>query len=629
MFAIGRAPRAVAAGAAALLAVAAAGCSSASDSVDLKPTATATATAAPAAGGTAHVALTAGEAPNWIWPFVPANHATAANTDEFQKLMYRPLYLFGDNGTSVAVNYPVSAANAPVYSDGGKTVTITMKGWKWSNGERVDAGDVIFWLNMMTAEPKQYYGYVPGLLPDNLASYSAAGPDTVVLRLKAAVSSIWFTYDELAQITPMPAAWDVSSATGKPGSGGCAADSAADNWAKCTAVFKYLTAQAKQTKSYVTSRLWSVADGPWQLSSFSTGKAGLIASFVPNKAYSGPQKPELARLNYYAYRSDASEYAALKTGHLDVGYVPTRYLTAVTGGSVLPATSPISRKYVLTPAYTYGIQSLTINFNSPTLGPAFRQLYVRQALQRLIDQPTMINDVDRGYGYPTSGPVPLRPYSQWVPAIQQANSGQGPYPVSIYNATTTLTSKGWQEVKGVMTCVTPSLCGSGVTKGTELSLTLGYPAGSAAALAQAALIRADAAQAGIKVTLKAQSTAAISGEVSGGSAGGASAAWDIADTGGRTFGGSGFEPTGEPLFQTGGTLNIGGFSDAVEDKLIDLTQTSNSLSVFQQYATYTAEQLPYLWLPSTYSVNAARGNLANATGDPLFTQMPEYWYFTK
>jgi peptide/nickel transport system substrate-binding protein len=254
---------------------------------------------------------------------------------------------------------------------------------------------------------------------------------------------------------------------------------------------------------------------------------------------------------------------------------------------------------------------------------------VRQALQRLIDQPSMITDVDRGYGYPTSGTVPLRPYSQWVPAIQQANNGNGPYPFSIYAATTTLTSKGWQEIKGVMTCEKPGLCGSGVTKGTALALTLGYPTGSAPALAQAALIRADAAQAGIKITLKAQSPAAISGEASAGGSGRASGAWDIVDTGGRTFGGSGFEPTGEPLFQTGGTLNIGGFSDSVEDKLIELTQTSNSLSVFQQYATYTAEQLPYLWLPSTYTVMAARGNLANATGNPLFTQLPEYWYFAK
>ena len=112
-----------------------------------------------------------------------------------------------------------------MYSDDGKTVTISMKGWKWSNGETVNANDVVFWLNMMEAEKANYYGYTPGLLPDNLTSYSATGPDTVVLHLKSAVSSIWFTYNQLAEITPMPMAWDVSSASAAAGSGGCTTDS--------------------------------------------------------------------------------------------------------------------------------------------------------------------------------------------------------------------------------------------------------------------------------------------------------------------------------------------------------------------------------------------------------------------
>ena len=163
--------------------------------------------------------------------------------------MYRPLYMFGNNGPSVAVNYPLSPANAPVYSNGGKTVTITMKGWKWSNGETVDASDVIFWLNMMKAEPDNYYGYVPGLLPDNLASYSATAPNTVVINLKSSVSSIWFTYNQLAEITPMPAAWDVTAAGAKAGSGGCATDTAADKLAKCKAVYAFMSAQAKNAPS--------------------------------------------------------------------------------------------------------------------------------------------------------------------------------------------------------------------------------------------------------------------------------------------------------------------------------------------------------------------------------------------
>jgi peptide/nickel transport system substrate-binding protein len=63
--------------------------------------------------------------------------------------------------------------------------------------------------------------------------------------------------------------------------------------------------------------------------------------------------------------------------------------------------------------------------------------------------------------------------------------------------------------------------------------------------------------------------------------------------------------------------------------LIGLTHTSDSLTVFQQYATYTAEQLPVIWMPNAYTVGATAGKLANVNYNPLATLLPEYWYFTK
>jgi peptide/nickel transport system substrate-binding protein len=184
-----------------------------------------------ALGGTATVALPAGVTPNYIFPFIPNADANAYNQQGFEELMFRPLYYIGGNNDSVAINYPLSTADAPVYTGGGKTVTITMKGWKWSDGETVGAADLVFWLNMMKAERTNFYGYVPGLIPDNLASYSATGPETVVLHLTSPVSRLWFTYNQLAELTPIPLAWDISKAGGAPGSGGCIADSAKDKWA--------------------------------------------------------------------------------------------------------------------------------------------------------------------------------------------------------------------------------------------------------------------------------------------------------------------------------------------------------------------------------------------------------------
>ena len=152
------------------------------------------------------------------------------------------------------MNYPLSTADAPVYSNGDKTVTITMKGWKWSDGESVDASDLVFWLQHDGSPEVQLLGYVPGLIPDNLASYKATGPDTVVLNLKSAVSSIWFTYNQLAELTPMPMAWDVTAARAKArADGGCTTDTAADKWAKCNAVYTYLSGLAKSANGYATS----------------------------------------------------------------------------------------------------------------------------------------------------------------------------------------------------------------------------------------------------------------------------------------------------------------------------------------------------------------------------------------
>jgi len=67
------------------------------------------------------------------------------------------------------------------------------------------------------------------------------------------------------------------------------------------------------------------------------------------------------------------------------------------------------------------------------------------------------------------------------------------------------------------------------------------------------------------------------------------------------------------------------------DKLITETHTSGSLSVFDQYATYAAQQLPFIWVPNPnpYEIIAASTKLHNVAYNPMFTLLPEYWYFTK
>jgi peptide/nickel transport system substrate-binding protein len=578
-------------------------------------------------GGTATVALPAGVTYNYIFPFYSVTHASVYNL-QFQYLLYRPLYIFGNNtSSSVSINYPLSPASPPVYRNGGKTVTVSMKGWKWSNGEPVDANSLIFFLNMAEAEKATWYGYSKGLLPDNLVSYKATGPNQVTFQLNRAYSTIWFTYNQLGELKPMPEAWDVTSLTGKPGSGGCLTDGSADHWAKCKAVFTFLTAQASNASTYATSRLWSVVDGPWKLSYFNTDGNVTI---VPNSKYSGSPKPKLSAVKFLPYTADTTEYTAVKTGQLSIGYIPSADLPQKPANSTLPATNPVGSGYNLQPFYFFGITYAQPNFNNPQVGYMVRQLYIRQALQEVFDQPGIISAIYRGYGLPSSGPAPNSPPgNQWIPSAQSMNGYQGPYPFSLSKAKALLTSHGWTEVGGVMTCQDPAKCGTGIKNGQQLKLTYIYSTGQAAVTSMWETYKSDASKAGIAINIVGQTFNTIVGEAAPCAPMGPKCGVQVFAYGGWAFDGPGFEPTGEPLLATGAGSNSGNYSDPRMDSLITATHTSSAMSAFDQYATYGAQQLPFIWAPNPYTVQAVSSKLHDVTFSPLFTLYPEYWYLSR
>jgi peptide/nickel transport system substrate-binding protein len=583
----------------------------------------------PVKGGTATVALPAGVTNNWIFPFYAISNSSVYNSNQFQWMFYRPLYMFGNNtNTNVTINYPLSPANPPDYTNGGKTVVINMKGWKWSDGETVNAQSLIFFLNMAKAEKDNWYAYSKSLLPDNVASYKATGPNQLTIQLNSQYSSIWYTYNQLAELNPMPLAWDVTSLGAKPGSGGCTTDTAADGWAKCKAVYTFLTAQSKIASTYATSPLWSVVDGPWKLSSFNTNGNVTI---VPNKAYSGSPKPRLSAIKFLPYTADSAEYTALKTGQLDVGYIPTQDVGQKPANSWLPASNPLGSSYYLEPFFSYGIEYAQPNFNNPQVGHMVRQLYIRQAMQYAENQPGISSAIWRGYATPVSGPVPTVPTNEFLPAIQKENNGQGPYPYNPAKAKALLTSHGWSEVGGVMQCQDPSKCGTGITKGEQLKMTFVYSTGIAAATATYQTIKSEESQIGIDVTLVGQSFDSIIGESLPCAPMGPKCNVQVFAFGGWGFDGPGFEPTGEPLFATGAGSNSGNYSNPEMDRLINETHTSSSLAVFHQYATYAAQQLPFMWVPNPnpFQIQAVSSKLHNVAFSPMFTLLPEYWYFTK
>jgi len=570
--------------------------------------------------------IVTGTGANCIFPFEGTQCYSVANYEDFEYQMVLPLYTFGSNSeTNVTANYALSPADAPVYKNGGKTVVINLKGWKWSNGQTVDAKDLMFFLNMLEAEKASFAGYSPGLLPDNMSSYSATGPDQVTLQLKQAYGSTWFTYNQLAILTPMPVAWDVTNLTGAPGSGGCESDSAADGWAKCKAVYTFLNAQNKDTSTYATSPLWKVVDGPYKLSSYNVDGDILMK---PNPSYSGSPKATVT-LNFREYTSDTAVYTALRTGALTSDgpnvSVPSTDLAPAGKGFVPPSNPLASEGYTLEPAYQYGIGYAYINFNNPTYGPVFKQLYFRQALMMLNNQKSMSTSVGRGYYYPTPAGVPPEPSAgnPFVSSAMQENGGQGPYPYDPSKAEALLSAHGWKTVGGVLTC--EGNCGAGIAKGTQAKFSIMYTSGLSIQASDVAILKSGFSQAGIQLTAVPETFDDLLVDTVPCKPTESRCKWTFLYLGAWLFNGPGFEPTGEPLYQSGAPNNSGSYSNPEMDKLINETHTSASMTVFHNYANYTAEQVPSLWMPFFTSVDAVSNDLHNAHWSPFLTVYPQYW----
>ncbi len=76
--------------------------------------------------------------PTWIFPMIPSANDTTAPSTTFVWEMWRPLYWY-TNGVNPTETPSMSLANQPTYSNGDKTVTVTLKtNYKWSDGQPAD-----------------------------------------------------------------------------------------------------------------------------------------------------------------------------------------------------------------------------------------------------------------------------------------------------------------------------------------------------------------------------------------------------------------------------------------------------------------------------------------------------------
>ena len=606
---------------AAAIAITAAACGSSGTSTT--PSAPATG-GTPTTGGTATFALLPSQVPNYIFPFDSSTYFSVINAEDFQYLLYRPLYWFG-NGATPTLNPSLSVADAPIYN--GRNVTITMKGWKWSNGTPVSAQNVVFWIHMMQAVGSSDWGdYTPGGFPSNVSNVKATNATTLTMTMDKAYNQTWFTSNELSQITPMPEAWDKTAS----GPSNCTT-----TVSDCAAVYTYLDGQSKALTTWASSPIWSIVDGPWRLTSFNSDGH---STFVPNKAYSGPVKAKLAEFQEVPFTTDSAEYNVLQAGShgggqsIDVGYMPTTDAPAKPPNSApdVIGTNPVNG-YTLAPQYSWSINYFPLNYQSTTgNAPILKQLYFRQALQYVMNQAAVISGPLKGYGVPTVGPVGSFPTTNYLSPTGKSGD---PWPYNPTKAKDLLTSHGWTVVAGgTTTCTDPAKCGPGIKQGQALSFILPYATGINWIAEEMTQLQSNASGIGIKLNLEPKPFNQVTALAAGNCVvAHISCDWDMGNWGGGWTFVPDYYPSGETLFLSGSGANSGGYSNAQNDSLINDTLTSSSTSSLFTWQDYLSQQLPVIWQPNgvyqlTEIVNNLRGVIPQSS---TLNINPEDWYFVK
>jgi len=565
-------------------------------------------------GGTVTIAEV-GASPNFIFPLTPATNEDGYNENLTMGLWPSLVYV-GDGGKS-AVNPQESLYSSLKYSDNDSVVTIVLKPWKWSDGVPITSRDFLFTYNLLKTNYADWIDYTTGLFPVDVKNVSTPNAHTVVLDLTRSYNPSFYTDDVLASIPLMPQhAWDKTSATGKVGN----YDETA---AGAKAVWNFLQKQGGDMATFDTNPLWKVVDGPWQLGTFDSDG---YYSWVPNKGYSGPDKPILDKVVWTPYTTDTAEMDTLRSStSLDLAGLPSndvRQIGALKAEGYSVAVEPIP-----------GVAEIIPNLYNSAVGPVLQQLYIRQALEDLINRPQIVSKVFAGYADPGNGPVPVLASGSYVSPLEKAG---GPYPYSPSKAISLLKAHGWKVVpNGVSTCqragTGASDCGAGIKAGEPLQFNLEFTSGLASFDEQEAAIQSTEAAAGIKIVLKSEpfnTLIATTGTCDAQSHPASTCSWQLADFGYDPYS---LDPSGGSFFNTGGVNNQGGYSNTEENTLINETEYGSSSSAFYAYEDYTAEQLPWLWLPNASNLFVYRSNLAGVTPLNPFsgTLNPEVWYYTK
>ncbi len=506
--------------------------------------------ATPAAKSSVVVAVSPTQAPNWYFPVISSTAYTLVNLD-FIALEYKPLL---DVTASDRIDYSRSLASSITVSHHDTVYTIHLGSrYKWSNGTPVTARDVVFTWDVLKAasQPKAVWvqgGSGIGGVPAMWTNVVALNSKTVQVTVSKPVNPVWFIRNGLGQLEPVPASvWDKH-----PGN--------------MTKELTFIHAVANTPGA----RVYQVIDGPYHYSSSQPDNYWI---YVANPKYGG-HRASIQKLVFQYETSTASEFAALRKGTVQLGYVSNGYWGARSQlkNDVVRATYPFGFSYMLPNESTQAPGGL---------GPYFARQYVREALQMGVNQPGLINYVYHGNGVQSYGPLASRPTTEFdAPALSHAL-----YPYNPAAARSLLMSHGWRLVNGVMT-----------KGGVKFAFTMTYLTGSTSLTNMMEVIQHAWAKEGIQVQLKSMPVnelVAIANQSD-------PSKWSMMGPMDWTYEPD-YYPTGGGLFATGSASNGGGYNSATANTLIKESYAPGSPSQAKaalfRYEEFIQKDNPVIFLP--------------------------------
>lgn len=561
-------------------------------------------------------AQTSGSTPTFIFPVTPDSLATGGTDLQFEAELFAPLY-HSFYTAAGAVDEGASVANLPVFSDGDKTVTITLKSaFRWSDGVPVDASDVVFFMDLVAAalrENAANFLTSPGLFPSNISSVTTPSKYTVILHLTRSFNPSFFIKNQLIDnLFPLPSTvWNVASA------GGPHLDYTVP--ANARKIYDYLAKEGGQLSTFATNPLWKVVDGPFKLSAFSATNGSY--TLVPNPSYGGSPKARFSALQVDSETSPTTALNAFKAGSLDVIGLASDQVSEIAGLRSQYHADVFGIPY-------NGFTPAILNFHDATghFDKIIAQPYARQALAHLVDQPGYITGVYKGAAVPSYTAVP-----QGTPYSPAGN----PYPYSPAAAARLLSAHGWKVVdNGQTTCERPGTgtgeCGAGIPAGTPFSFTWFYSTGSPDLELESQAFASAAKQVGIDVILAARTYNYIYANFDDAVPGNT-----YVNDWGVSFGseeGTYADPTTAQVWSSSAGYNYGGYSNPVADRLFAASVYGSNPDAVKTELSFVGQSLPALFFPVAdvfLAISKGVGSTAQGWNYNAHNSAYEYLYKTK